>query len=625
MNLTTLEERIGRASPSPRPAIAEWIEKTPPKTPNAVLPAISDRDRSVLGRLENEVSCDRTDTRLPSVEVAIHPNSGGQEPSMDGPRPDSNAVGSGHRSSTHTESPVDGTCSSQDGSLEHCLDIRTPLSIQDDRQCVYYIAVGSRVTCVDATSIAAASYIDEHFELNMGDQYLVSKIFADKWALCVKCDLDKGLEIYDHGKSKNSIRKQIKQTLTRRSKTRKPATDPPMEVVEYDRRIINFLPLCAVTLDGNFGAYLRKSGVISRSATCSSSPRAEDRESQRSPTEGGIVQAPERDSSKEEAAKIRDAGHVEVPVGIYIASQLRPHKGPYATVRTISNGTTREAAPPQHPERWGTVKKQPFKSIGRYIGKKSVRGKKVLQDAAQHLLGDKSYGDRLKWSGDASEPRPGAQALQTEDTTPRDPVGDATPNDLSPQAPTDFSPQATDSAWDCSGESMKPLLLSHNDATAAPIVSNDGVTDSAPQPFTTQSSISLGELLQRPSGPAAAVSASEPRGSFILGPAAIAGLRAIARACNTPPPDDVTQDGPATEVRAPPSNEQTSAATDRDETPASIAVPEEPSNETVAASSGDQPGPTFEHRETIGEPDSFFNLTWDLVVGLTDPPTPLPR
>ncbi|KAK2779018.1 hypothetical protein FQN53_001567 [Emmonsiellopsis sp. PD_33] len=93
----------------------------------------------------------------------------------------------------------------------------------------YAIEPGSRVICVDDTSLTERAPRPDAFSITRGDTYVVLEVYGDLWARCIKVSLAR------------SVASEI-QNLERRRKIAESNT--------------GFLPLCAVTLDGNFGKYL---------------------------------------------------------------------------------------------------------------------------------------------------------------------------------------------------------------------------------------------------------------------------------------------------------------------------------------------------------------------------------
>ncbi|OAX80317.1 hypothetical protein ACJ72_05352 [Emergomyces africanus] len=98
------------------------------------------------------------------------------------------------------------------------------------------IQTGSRVICVCDT-VTGWTYRDV-FPMRLGDAYIVLKMYGDFWASCLKLTLDNqtwsSYPIYETG------RDRAKSTYI----------SP-----EYN---VKFLPLCALTLDANFGDYLAR-------------------------------------------------------------------------------------------------------------------------------------------------------------------------------------------------------------------------------------------------------------------------------------------------------------------------------------------------------------------------------
>ena len=646
-NLSTLEASTETAIPGP--IIEQWVRNTPPPQEEnmerssqrgttelavdpslieqsyAVLPTTSNQGRSGLGIVESEAPIESADDTLPSVGQVIRSNS---DVSRISAEPGDSALAlhaheNRNRPGAQVERSTENHRAYRYEYLDRCRDIRTAPPAEGDMEYVHWIVLGSRVTCVDATFIATASNNDDRFDLSLGHQYLVSKIFDDQWALCIRCDIDENLKIHLHGKSGKSIRKKIMNTL--RSKPKKPTALPRMEKVEYDRHIINFLPLCAVTLEANYEAYLEISGA-GGSTSNSSSSRTRVRDSQRSPPQGGIIQAPERTSSQTEAVKIREAGFVEVPEHIYIASHLGPDKEPYVSIHTYRNRYREEPVPAQLPDGQDTAK-QPFKSLGRYIGEKSVRGKKAWKDATQRLRKGKSFGDLLERPGNATtEVEPAVQDIQTDDIATGDQASDAPSNELSAQAPEESFPRATNRAENGSGESREPLLPPNSDATAVTTAPHDGANDSIERPTNAPSLVSINAALQTPPDARPTDPDPEQQNPFTPEPATITDLDPIVPASTTPslPPYDTIAQSP-TPNPAPtpaPSPSPSPPTTPPAPTipPAILTIPQ-----TFRNAQPSQPPPSVSHIEFIGEPDSFFDLAWGVVAGLNDRPVVLPR
>lgn len=106
--------------------------------------------------------------------------------------------------------------------LQLCKDVRLEIGER------WAIQEGSLVVCVDPSYTLLdrrEGFLDE-FELAGGDLYIVCHLYADLWALCIKVSFD--------------------------SRT---GGDSPMA---GDSMILGFLPLCAVTLAENFGAFIQR-------------------------------------------------------------------------------------------------------------------------------------------------------------------------------------------------------------------------------------------------------------------------------------------------------------------------------------------------------------------------------
>ncbi|KAK2809168.1 hypothetical protein FQN50_004003 [Emmonsiellopsis sp. PD_5] len=136
--------------------------------------------------------------------------------------------------------------------LPTCKDIR----VFADGTLGYAIEPGSRVICVGDTSLTERAPRSDAFSIRRGDTYVVLGVYGDLWARCIKVSLAR------------SVASEI-QNLDRRRKIAESNT--------------GFLPLCAVTLDGNFGKYL---------AFCSQTIGIPT-----SPATGQMVQPPERSHS----------------------------------------------------------------------------------------------------------------------------------------------------------------------------------------------------------------------------------------------------------------------------------------------------------------------------------------
>lgn len=639
-NLSMLESNIGE--PSTGPIVEQWVRSTPPPQekgiqnscqygrtgvaadPNvivpsdAVLPSVNDLGQS------DEAPIESTDTVLPSVGQVIRSNSKSPDISVGDSASAFHVNENGNRRREHIERPTESHHANRSEPLSRYRDIRTAPLIQGEAEYVHWIVLGSPVTCVNATTIVAASDNNDRFELRLGHQYLVAKIFDDQWALCIRCDIHKTLKLHQHDKLGKSIRKKLMSTL--RSKPKEPAALPHMEKVEYDRNIINFLPLCAVTLAANYAAYLEVKGSTG-SATNSPASLTRVVVSQRSPPEGGIVQAPERNSSQKEAVKLRKDGFVELPEHMFIASQVGPHRAPSTAAHAIRNDSTVEPNPAQRPDGQGTAK-QPLKSLGRFVGKKTVRGKKAWKDATQLLRKGKSFGNLLDRPSTATQVQPAARAYQTEDNTTHTARGRASEgisNDLSFQAAEGSVPRAANRGPNGSAESREPLLSPNIDAIADTGTSHDGANDTAQQPTTSQSLTAVDTTLQITLSAATTVLNSEQQGAHVAASTASADLRAPASASDTLASSHVIQETTAVPVTPFPSRSaQPSPLPRHAGTLAPTPTPNEPYEEW-ATYGGDQPIPTFSHVEFVGEPDSFFDLAWGLVSGLNDPPIHLPR
>lgn len=643
-NLSSLGPSIGE--PSTRPVIEQWVRSTPPprETRNqsscqygrtgldadpstivpsdAVLPSVDDLGRSDLQHSNGEALVESADNVLPSVGQVIRSHSNSPEISVGGSASALHVEENGNRGRAHIDRPTESHSANRSEALSRYRDIRTAPPIQGEAEYVDWIVLGSSVTCVNATTIPTAPDNDDHFELRLGHQYLVAKLFDDQWALCIRCDISKNLKLHQHSRLGKSIRKKLMFTL--KSKSEKPAAFPHMEKVEYDRNIINFLPLCAVTLAANFAAYLEVKGSA---GSTTNSPASHTRAvvSQSSPPEGGIVQAPERISSRKEAVKLREDGFVKLPEHILIASQVGPYRGLSTTAHATSTDSRVEPNPAECPDGQGTAK-QPFKSLGRFVGKKSVRGMKAWKDATQRLRKGKSFGDLLDRAPTETQMQPAA--LQTEDITShtaRVQASEAIPNDPLLDAAEGSVSQVVNRGENGTAESGEPLLSPNTDGIAATSTSHDGTNDDAQQPTTSQSRAAVDTTLQITLSAATTVLNSERRGSHVPAPTASADLRAPATGSDTVAPSDVTHEataGPATPYpsrSAPPSPLPRQAGTSPP-TPTPNAPYEE-----WATYGGDQAIPSVSHVEFVGEPDSFFDLAWGLVSGLNDPPIYLPR
>lgn len=106
--------------------------------------------------------------------------------------------------------------------LHLCRDVR--LAVRDKRA----LHEGSLVFCIDPsyTYIDRKAAFPDEFQLSRGDRYIVYRLYADLWALCIKITFDPRVPIFSWMK------------------------DGKMD--------IGFLPLCAVTLAGEIDAFANR-------------------------------------------------------------------------------------------------------------------------------------------------------------------------------------------------------------------------------------------------------------------------------------------------------------------------------------------------------------------------------
>ncbi|EGC41112.1 conserved hypothetical protein [Histoplasma capsulatum var. duboisii H88] len=127
--------------------------------------------------------------------------------------------------------------------LSSCKDIRSLPSnraigypLLPKRKFGWAIETGSRVICVCDT-VAECEY-DDIFPMRLGDAYIVLQLYGDFWASCLKLTLDN--QTWSAYPIHERNRDRAKSTFI-----------CPEENVK-------FLPLCALTLDANFGDYLAR-------------------------------------------------------------------------------------------------------------------------------------------------------------------------------------------------------------------------------------------------------------------------------------------------------------------------------------------------------------------------------
>lgn len=136
---------------------------------------------------------------------------------------------------------------------------------------------GSLVVCVDPSYThfdRKEGFLDE-FELASGDFYVVCRLYADLWALCIKLSFDSRTGSYFHGKPGDSVN-------------------------------LGFLPLCAVTLAANFGAF------VQRTSRYTSYPSSEIKH----PGNGLPVIPPERSHSVNASKQIFHGSRIRIQLPV---------------------------------------------------------------------------------------------------------------------------------------------------------------------------------------------------------------------------------------------------------------------------------------------------------------------
>lgn len=147
---------------------------------------------------------------------------------------------------------------------------------------VYAFKPGSKVLCVGDTASEDMNS-DEVFPMRLGDAYIIVQMYGDMWASCIKLSLTEDI----------SCAYANDDLCGRRIKG---AWITPASAVK-------FLPLCALTLQANFGDYLARH------------PR-NTRETPRCPATGQLVMPPPRTVSKRATQLVHDGGSVIVPLPI---------------------------------------------------------------------------------------------------------------------------------------------------------------------------------------------------------------------------------------------------------------------------------------------------------------------
>ncbi|RMJ25168.1 hypothetical protein PHISP_03959 [Aspergillus sp. HF37] len=155
--------------------------------------------------------------------------------------------------------------------LQLCKDVRLGVGER------WAIQEGSLVVCVDPsyTHLDRREGFSDEFELASGDFYVVYRLYADLWALCVKLSFDSRTGSYFHGKPGDSVN-------------------------------LGFLPLCAVTLAANFGAF------VQRTSRYMSYPPSEIRH----PGNGLPVIPPERSHSVNASKQIFHGGRIRIQLRV---------------------------------------------------------------------------------------------------------------------------------------------------------------------------------------------------------------------------------------------------------------------------------------------------------------------
>ncbi|PGH14724.1 hypothetical protein AJ79_02890 [Helicocarpus griseus UAMH5409] len=116
------------------------------------------------------------------------------------------------------------------------MNAHTGYPIGPNRHFGYAIETGSRVVCVCDTVIEET--YDDVFPMRLGDAYIVLKMYGDLWTSCLKLTLPN-------------------QTWAAYPRA-KPNLLKDKNVFVRPESNIRFLPLCALTLDANFGDYLAR-------------------------------------------------------------------------------------------------------------------------------------------------------------------------------------------------------------------------------------------------------------------------------------------------------------------------------------------------------------------------------
>lgn len=148
----------------------------------------------------------------------------------------------------------------------------------------YGIESGSRVICIEDTNVVSTA--DDEYSLEVGDAYIVLQMYGDLWASCLKLSLTDPVTTVPVGGS---------MTLTFRKEYAVPGKPES----------IKFLPLCSVTLEGNFGEYIRRRQKLTPVSNTTLSP---------DPCNGQQVDPPKRKQSQQAANNIHDGGSVLIPL-----------------------------------------------------------------------------------------------------------------------------------------------------------------------------------------------------------------------------------------------------------------------------------------------------------------------
>jgi hypothetical protein len=147
----------------------------------------------------------------------------------------------------------------------------------------YGIKSGSRVICVGDTNVG--SITEDQFYLRLGDAFIVLQMYGDLWASCLKLSLTEPIK---PASAAGPI------WVTRKKDY----------VLPSNPKQVRFLPLCSVTLEENFGDYIRRRRNFN---THSASTLALD------PCNGQLVAAPRRKQSREAAEIAKHRGYVLIP------------------------------------------------------------------------------------------------------------------------------------------------------------------------------------------------------------------------------------------------------------------------------------------------------------------------